>query len=259
MNLNIYPAHAFKDNYIWIIHNTDYAVAIDPGDADPVLEYLESNQLQLTAILITHHHGDHTGGNRKLLNLFDVPVYGPKKEAISTVTHPLHEEDSIYLTDLSLKFDIIDIPGHTRGHIAYFGSFQGKNRLFCGDTLFACGCGRIFEGTPQQMFLSLQKLAKLPGDTLVYCTHEYTLSNIKFACTVEPNNAELQKQAHRAKQLRHENKPTLPTSIAMEKACNPFLRCHQQEIIQSVRRYTTTKLSEPLEVFTALREWKNNF
>lgn len=259
MKLNIYPAPAFRDNYIWIIHNTEQAVAIDPGDASPVLEYLESEQLQLNAILITHHHPDHTGGNRKLLDLFDVPVYGPKKETIPTVTHPVQEQDTIHLPDFSIMLDVIEIPGHTHGHIAYYGSFQEKNRLFCGDTLFSCGCGRIFEGTPQQMFLSLQKLTGLPDDTLVYCAHEYTLSNISFASTVEPDNDELQKQAHRVKQLRNKDKPTLPTTIAMEKACNPFLRCRQPTIIHNVRRHTKLKLEEPIEVFTALREWKNCF
>ena len=260
--LQIDPIPAFRDNYIWIIHNSEHAVVVDPGDATPALDYLQSNQLQLEAILITHHHSDHTGGNRVLLDKFDVPVYGPKREAISTVTHPVQEADAVHIPTLPLALEVIEIPGHTHGHIAYFGSLQDtqdRNILFCGDTLFASGCGRVFEGTPQQMYRSLQKLADLPEDTLVYCTHEYTLGNIAFARIVEPNNVELEKQAHRAKLLRNKNTPTLPTSIAIEKVCNPFLRCQQPEIIKTASQYAEKMLSEPVDVFTALREWKNNF
>lgn len=262
MTLQIQPIPVFRDNYIWIIHNTKHAIVVDPGDALPALDYLQSNQLQLQAILITHHHNDHTGGNPMLLDRFDVPVYGPARETISTVTHALQEGDAIHIPTLSLAFEVIEIPGHTCGHIAYFGFLQGlknKNILFCGDTLFACGCGRILEGTPQQMYQSLQKLADLPDDTLVYCTHEYTLGNIAFARTVEPSNINLEKQDHRAKQLRSENRPTLPTTIATEKACNPFLRCHQPEIIETASQYAGKMLSEPIAVFTALRERKNSF
>ncbi|SER63006.1 hydroxyacylglutathione hydrolase [Nitrosomonas sp. Nm51] len=260
--LRIYPIPAFRDNYIWIIHNTASAVAVDPGDALPVLNYLQTNKLQLDAILITHHHNDHTGGNRTLLERFDVPVYGPGQEAIPTVTHPLQDGDTVSLPSLSLTLAIIDVPGHTSGHIAYFGSLPGaekKNVLFCGDTLFACGCGRLFEGTPQQMYQSLQKLADLPEDTLVYCTHEYTLSNIGFARTVEPSNSDLQQFEQHAKQLRDHNQPTIPTNIAAEKMCNPFLRCNQPEIIKTVSQYAGKKLNEPLDIFITLREWKNNF
>ena len=263
MTLNIYPIPAFRDNYIWIIQNAEHAVVVDPGDAFPVLDYLQSNKLQLDAILITHHHSDHTGGNLTLIDRFNVPVYGPSEENISTVTHPVQEGDTVHLATLPLTLEVINIPGHTRGHVAYFGSSQqsqpGKNILFCGDTLFASGCGRVFEGTPQQMYCSLQKLANLPDNTLVYCAHEYTLSNINFARTVEPNNIDLQKREHRVTQLRSENIPTLPTSIATEKSCNPFLRCHLSEIIQAACLYAEKKLEQPVEVFAALREWKNNF
>lgn len=262
MTLKINPIPAFRDNYIWIIHNAEQAIVVDPGDAPPALKYLQTNQLQLRAILITHHHNDHTGGNSMLLDHFNVPVYGPKRESISTVTHPVQEGDTVHIPLLSLALEVIEIPGHTRGHVAYFGSSQGpqdKNILFCGDTLFASGCGRVFEGTPQQMYKSLQKLANLPEDTLIYCAHEYTLANIAFARTVEPNNADLEKREHRAKQLRSENTPTLPTSIAIEKACNPFLRCHQQEIIKTASQYAGKMLNEPIDVFSTLREWKNCF
>jgi hydroxyacylglutathione hydrolase len=256
--LNIYPIRAFKDNYIWTIHNRNYAVVVDPGIASPVTKYLESNKLQLTAILITHHHDDHTGGNPELLKLFDVPVYGPHHESITTVTHSLKEGDQINLQEISLNLKILDTPGHTRGHIAYFSS-NPMNRVFCGDTLFSCGCGRIFEGTPQQMYQSLQKLSQLPDDTLIYCTHEYTLSNIRFAKIVDPENSKLAELAITAQELRNQNLPTIPTTLALEKAVNPFLRCDQQQIVNNVQNHFSKLLPDPLSVFTVLREWKNNF
>ncbi|HNP51280.1 MAG TPA: hydroxyacylglutathione hydrolase, partial [Nitrosomonas nitrosa] len=180
----IYPVRAFKDNYIWVIRDQHYAAIVDPGDAVPVMAYLQQQNLQPIAILNTHHHHDHTGGNIALLTAFALPVYGPAKENIPGLTHRLSEGDTIHLAELSLDLSILDIPGHTAGHIAYYGA----NLLFCGDTLFACGCGRIFEGTPQQMYTSLQKLTKLPDDTLIYCAHEYTLANIRFATAIDPNN-----------------------------------------------------------------------
>ncbi|MCB1936209.1 MAG: hydroxyacylglutathione hydrolase [Nitrosomonas sp.] len=258
-NLHIHPLPALRDNYIWIIHDTVHAAIVDPGDATPAMAFLQTQGLQPIAILITHHHSDHTGGNRQLLEQFDVPVYGPTQENISSITHPVQEGDTIQLQSLALTLNIIEIPGHTRGHIAYYGSSQQKSILFCGDTLFSCGCGRIFEGTPQQMFDSLQKLAALPAHTQVYCTHEYTLGNMSFARTVEPGNDDLRQLEIRAKQLRQRNLPTLPTDIATEKACNPFLRCQYPEIINSVKQHTGKTLSEPVEVFTELREWKNVF
>jgi len=258
-NLHIYPLPALRDNYIWIIHDTVHAALVDPGDAKPALAFLHAQGLQPVALLITHHHGDHTGGNRQLLEQFDVPVYGPEPENISSVTHPVKEGDTIHLPQLALTLDVIDIPGHTHGHIAYYAETQQENMLFCGDTLFSCGCGRIFEGTPQQMFESLQKLARLPEQTQIYCTHEYTLGNMHFARIVEPDNDDLRQLEIRAKQLRQNNLPTLPTNIATEKACNPFLRCQQPEIINCVNRHSGKTLSEPVEVFTELREWKNAF
>jgi len=258
-NLEIYPLPAFRDNYIWIIHNTVHAAIVDPGDAAPVIQYLQTQRLRPAAILITHHHNDHTGGTAQLLGQFDVPVYGPSQENIATVTHPLREGDRIQLQPLAITFDIIEIPGHTRGHIAYYNASQQKSILFCGDTLFCCGCGRIFEGTPHQMYDSLQKLNSLPDNTLVYCTHEYTLGNMDFARIVDPGNDDLKKLEYRAKQQRQNNLPTLPTDIATEKACNPFLRCGHPSIINKVEQYTGKKLVEPIEVFGALREWKNVF
>ncbi len=258
-NLQIYPVPAFRDNYIWIIHNTVHAVIVDPGDAAPVISYLEAHRLQPIAILITHHHSDHTGGNLRLIERYALPVYGPLQEKIPTVTYPVREGDRVQLAPLALTLDVIEIPGHTRGHIAYFIANQPENMLFCGDTLFACGCGRIFEGTPQQMYGSLQKLVSLPDNTWVYCAHEYTLGNIGFARTVEPGNDDLRKLEQRANQMRQRCLPTLPTDMATEKACNPFLRCQHPEIIHHVEQFTERKLTDPIEVFTALREWKNIF
>jgi hydroxyacylglutathione hydrolase len=257
--LQIYPVPAFRDNYIWIIHDTVHAAIVDPGDALPVISYLNSQQLQPIAILITHHHSDHTGGNLQLLERFDLPVYGPLHEKIPTVNNPVREGDRVQLLPLGLVFDIIEISGHTRGHVAYYAATQPESLLFCGDTLFSCGCGRVFEGTPQQMYTALRKLASLPDNTLVYCAHEYTLGNIAFARIAEPGNDDLRKLEQRANQMRQQHLPTLPTDMATEKACNPFLRCQHPEVIRCAEQFTGRKLNDPVEVFTALREWKNIF
>lgn len=256
--LHIHPVPAFRDNYIWVIHNQSDAVAVDPGTASPVIEFLEHNQLQLNAILITHHHSDHTGGIAELHRWCDVPVYGPAAEAIAAVTHPLHEHDRVSLPALPLNLAVIDIAGHTRGHIAYYGTHP-FNMVFCGDTLFACGCGRVFEGTPQQMYQSLQKLSRLPDDMLIFCAHEYTLGNVAFAREIDPGNTELIKFETKARQLRRQNLPTVPTTLELERAINPFLRCEQPQIIASAQRYSNKLFNDPVSIFAALREWKNNF
>ena len=250
----IVPVSAFTDNYIWVIHDQYYAVVVDPGEAKPVLDFLEQKKLKLAAILNTHHHFDHVGGNLELLQQFQVPVYGPGSEAIPTVTHHLKEGDGVYLSELSLRLSILDIPGHTAGHIAYYGA----NLLFCGDTLFSCGCGRLFEGTAQQMYISLNKLARLPDETGVYCGHEYTLANINFARLVEPENQAITQLQISAEKQRKSNLPTLPSTIAMEKACNPFLRCNQPEVIRNASNYADKPLTDSVSVFAAIREWKNN-
>jgi hydroxyacylglutathione hydrolase len=256
--LNIHPLPVFKDNYIWVIHNRDYAVVVDPGIAFPVIEYLKTKELHLIGILITHHHHDHTGGNAELLNLFDVPVYGPGNECIATVTHPKQAGDRVDLQELSINFDVMDTPGHTLGHIAYFGS-DPMPMVFCGDTLFSCGCGRVFEGTARQMYDSLKMLSQLPDETRIYCTHEYTLGNIRFARVVDPNNRDLMAFENSAQELRYQNIPTLPTTLILEKAVNPFLRCNRPEVIHSAENYSGQLLTDPVNVFTVLREWKNNF
>ena len=258
----IIPLRALKDNYIWVIRDHCHAAVVDPGEAAPVLDYLRRENLKLIAILNTHHHNDHVGGNAALLREFSVPVYGPAKESVSTVTRPLkecaekeNEEGIVYLAEFSLSLRVLDIPGHTAGHIAYYGA----NMLFCGDTLFACGCGRLFEGTAQQMVQSLEKLSDLPNGTLVYCGHEYTLDNIRFARVVEPGNEALIEREKTVEHLRRQNAPTLPSTIELEKATNPFLRCGQPEIIRNASKHAGRELSDPVSVFAALREWKNSF
>jgi len=253
--MKIIPISAYDDNYIWLIRNEHYAAVVDPGDADPVLKYLNQEGLQLTAILITHHHADHVGGNADLLAQFDVPVYGPSHERIDMMTHPLSEGDEVHLPLLELRFKVLDIPGHTSGHIGYYGA----NSLFCGDTLFGCGCGRLFEGTPAQMHASLDKLAHLPDETRVYCAHEYTLSNIRFAKAVEPDNAALLNREVLDQQARANNLPTLPSTIGLEKATNPYLRCNEPAVIEAACNQAGRPLSSTTDIFAAIREWKNRF
>ena len=255
--LDIVPIPAFQDNYIWTLHDGQHAVVVDPGDAAPVRAYLDTHKLKLAAILCTHHHGDHVGGVCKLAQVYNVPVYGPQHENIPCISHAAGEGDAAAIAELGIMLEVLDIPGHTRGHIAYLG----MGAVFCGDTLFGCGCGRLFEGTAAQMHHSLQRLAHLPDDTRVYCAHEYTEANIRFALACEPGNALLKQRQADARALRAAGQPTLPSTIALEKATNPFLRCTEAEIIRNVERQTGLKLASKNEtaVFTALREWKNHF
>lgn len=249
----IVPIPAFEDNYIWLIRNDTAAVAVDPGDADPVMDYLNRHGLELGAILLTHHHGDHTGGAAELRRRFECPVYGPCREAIASITHPVGEGDSITLPSLGIRFQVLDVPGHTAGHVAYYGI----NSLFCGDALFACGCGRLFEGTAQQMQASLAKISTLPDDTRVYCAHEYTLENIHFALRIEPGNAALLEREQRERRTRAQDRPTLPSTIALEKQTNPFLRWDAPGIIESASRFAGHPLHGPVDVFAALRRWRD--
>jgi len=251
--LNVVPVSAFKDNYVWTLRNDKHAAVVDPGEAQPVLEYLERENLVLAAILATHHHPDHVGGIAQLLQRFPVPVYGPKHEPIATLTHPVSEGDKVSIPELGVSFSVLDIPGHTRAHIAYYGG----GALFCGDTLFACGCGRVFEGTPEQMYTSLEKLRALPDETKVYCGHEYTLANIGFAKGVEPQNSALAARERRDRETRAAGRPTLPSTMREEKATNPFLRCTEPAVVDSVNKYLGQRLSDPVRVFAAIREWKN--
>ena len=251
----VVPLRAFKDNYVWTLRGARVAAVVDPGEARPVLDYLAAENLRLVAILATHHHQDHVGGIEELLRTHPSPVYGPRGEPITTLTHPVGGGDKVAIPELGVSFDVLDIPGHTRAHIAYYGA----NMLFCGDTLFACGCGRVFEGTPQQLYASLEKLMALPDETLVYCGHEYTLANIGFAKAVEPGNAALAEREKSDAALRNENRPTLPSTIGREKATNPFLRVTRPAVIESANKYLGRRIAEPAAVFAALRQWKNQF
>jgi hydroxyacylglutathione hydrolase len=257
---NIIPISAFKDNYIWTLHNRQYAVVVDPGDAAPVLDWLYTHQIKLVAILCTHHHHDHVGGICKLVEVYNVPVYGPQQEEIPCITNPVGKSDSIKIVELGIQFEVMEIPGHTRGHIAFFINNDGENpgTLFCGDTLFGCGCGRLFEGTASQLLHSLKYLAQLPGRTRVYCAHEYTEANILFALACEPGNPQLEQRREKVRALRLAGLPTLPSTIALELTTNPFLRCAEPEIIHTLSQRCLNCDSE-LDVFTALREWKNHF
>ena len=249
----VVPVSAFRDNYVWTLRRGKHAAVVDPGEAAPVLDYLGREGLALAAILATHHHADHVGGIAELREKYPVPVYGPKGEPIATLTHPVSEGDRVSVPELGVSFSVLDIPGHTRAHIAYYGA----GALFCGDTLFACGCGRLFEGSAQQMYASLQKLAALPDDTKVYCGHEYTLANIGFAKNVEPRNAALASREGRDREKRAAGRPTVPSTLREEKATNPFLRCREPAVVESVNKYLGARVADPVQVFAAIREWKN--
>lgn len=253
--LSISAIPAFTDNYIWLLQDRGGAVVVDPGDATPVLQALKERGLELRAILITHHHPDHTGGIAELLRQHPVPVYGPRAEAqkIAGLTHLLDAGDRVEV--LGTLFEVMAVPGHTLGHIAY----ASRGMLFCGDTLFSAGCGRLFEGTPAQMHDSLTRLAALPGDTAVYCTHEYTLSNLAFARAVEPGNVDVAEQIERVQQQRSAGRPSLPSTLALERCINPFLRCGEKSVVRAVQAHAGSNARDAVAVFAALRQWKDGF
>lgn len=256
--LSILTVPAFDDNYLWIIHDGRQAAVVDPGDATPILEALARHNLALSAILLTHHHADHIGGVPALLKHAAVPVYGPANEHIAAVTVPLSQGEHVILPELNLTLNVIAVPGHTLGHIAYFSPAQ--QWLFCGDTLFAGGCGRLFEGSPAQMLSSLDQLAALPDDTAVYCAHEYTMSNLRFAKEIEPDNQPLLARIRREQDKRDRGIPTVPSQIGLEKQTNPFLRIRETTVI--ARLLSCGKISaigDEVSHFAALREWKNHY
>ncbi|WP_439114351.1 hydroxyacylglutathione hydrolase [Hydrogenophaga sp.] len=256
--MQLLPIPAFTDNYIWVLHDAQRAVVVDPGDSEVVLAWLAQQKLQLDTILITHHHADHTGGVAALRLAKGARVIGPTLEPMP---EPLQRvDDGEVVMALGLPFQVIKVPGHTAGHVAFFcPDVGGSPLLFCGDTLFSAGCGRLFEGTPAQMLNSLDRLSHLPDTTQVCCTHEYTLSNLKFAQTVEPHNAELAAYVARCLQLREQNSPTLPSSMGLEKQINPFLRSREAAVRQAVASHDPLTSTDDVSVFAALRAWKNVF
>ncbi len=256
-SLQVTAIPAFADNYLWLIHDQRHAAVVDPGDAAPIEDALRSLGLELNAILLTHHHADHAGGVAELCSHRSVPVFGPAGEKIPGVSRLLHEGDVVDLPVLGLQLRVLEVPGHTAGHIAYVADAQ--NWLFCGDTLFAGGCGRLFEGTPDQMTQSLAKLAVLPEETLVYCAHEYTLSNLRFALAAEPENANLAARFEQAQQLRALGQSTVPSTIGLERLTNPFLRYREPSVVRTLRSAGRLQNDDPVAAFAALREWKNNF
>lgn len=252
------PISALQTNYIWTITSAIHpgqAVIVDPGDAKPILEYLKAEQLALAAILVTHHHYDHTDGIKNILQAHPCPVYGGAKEPIDLVTHPIADGETFSIEALDLTFTGLHVPGHTNGHTAFYG----HEMLFSGDTLFAAGCGRNFEGTPTELYQSLNKLAQLPKETLIYCGHEYTLQNLQFAEKVEPENVDIQSKLRLVQIMNSVNQCTLPTNLAEELNTNVFLRCHEPAVLAAAQAHADKRLTEPSDVFAVLREWKNRF
>jgi hydroxyacylglutathione hydrolase len=256
---------AFTDNYIWMIHNGVDAIVVDPGDATPVIQALKAHGLSLRAILVTHHHMDHVAGLAELKSQraheLQGRVFGPAIHPFPDVDVPVSEGHC--LKALGLDITVWDTPGHTHNHISYLltmpeGDHSGHQLLFCGDTLFSAGCGRIFDGTPQQFSQTLARFAQLPADTVICCTHEYTLSNLAFAQAVEPDNVEIARARLRCEALRSQNLPTLPCMLGNELDINPFLRCHQPTVMAQALAQGAADAS-PLSVFTQLRQWKNQF
>lgn len=252
------PILAFADNYLWLlIGDNNTAAVVDPGDATPVLHTLDKMGLACAAILTTHHHADHIGGVGDLLAHFpNAEVYAPADERISYTTTLVKENSWVELSFLPAKFRVIEVPGHTSTHIAYY-TMDGGNKLFCGDTIFACGCGRLFEGTGEQMHHSLSKLKALPQDTEIYCAHEYTLDNIAFAKWVEPQNEALLAREHDAKSLRDKGIPTVPSLLALECSTNPFLRFDEPTVIETASAHAKKPLQSGAEVFSYIRNWKD--
>lgn len=261
--MNLLPIPAFSDNYIWLLHNGKQALVVDPGQAEPVLSVLARLQLQLQGILVTHHHADHVGGVQALREATGAPAWGPAYEHLPEPITRVQGGDSVDL--LGGPWQVLDVPGHTSGHIAFFNSqvqtpASAQPVLFCGDTLFSGGCGRLFEGTAAQMQASMDTLAALPGNTLVCCAHEYTISNLRFAQAVEPNNQDLAQYLELCQTLRSQGQPTLPSTLQTELAINPFMRTRAADVIAAAVQHDSQTLpQDPASVLAVLRQWKNVF
>ena len=256
MDFQLTPLPAFADNYIWLLTDASgNAAVIDPGDAKPVEQALAARRLRLRAVLVTHHHADHMGGAAALARHHGCRVYGPRREALEVVDVPQAEGAELELPGLDARFRVLEIPGHTAGHIA----FHGHGILFCGDTLFSAGCGHPFEGTPAQMYGSLARLAALPASTVVCCGHEYTVKNLRFAATVEPHNEAVQRYAAECGAKRARGEPTLPSTLELEREVNPFLRCELPSVIQAASRHAGRPMQDAVDTFAVVRKWKDGF
>jgi len=251
--ISIEPIPILETNYVWALHDGQQAVLVDPGRADPPLQWLKDHSLTLAGLLITHHHWDHTDGIDGILDVHQVPVYGPKDSRIPQVDHPLEENDSLQIEHPEFNLKILSVPGHTSIHLA----FVGADFVLCGDALFSAGCGRLFEGDAEQMQRSLDKLAALPGQTRVFCAHEYTLDNLRFALQVEPDNPDLNKRLEQVVRMRRHKHITLPSTIADELSFNPFLRTRRPDVIAAAQRKKPGCGSKPHEIFGVIRSWKD--
>ena len=258
---NVIAIPAFHDNYIWLgTAENRRVVIVDPGDEAPVLDYLNQHQLSPAMIVITHQCYDHVDGIMAILEQYDIPVYGPATEKVPGMTHPVKQNDIISIDDHN-QLQVFDVPGHTAGHVAYYDSSAGI--LFCGDTLFGAGCGRLHTGLYDEMFQSLQKIAALPDETQIYCAHEYTQANLKFACHLEPDNNEIQARIKRTDTLRNQGKITIPLRLSDEKSTNPFLRCHSPTVFAAAKHFAAEHElpipTDPISTFRTIRFWKNQF
>jgi hydroxyacylglutathione hydrolase len=253
--ISVEPLKAFDDNYIWLVTTNEGSIVIDPGESSKIIELIDRNEINLKGILITHHHYDHTSGLKTLLDKIDVDVYGPVNN-IQEINHRVKHLDKFSM--IGINFEVIEIPGHTLDHIAFYALNDDAPILFCGDTLFAGGCGRIFEGTFEQMFNSLKKISTLPEHTKIYCGHEYTLSNLRFALEADPANKDLITEYDHVCKLSNSNTPSLPSSLTKELKVNPFLRCDNLAI-KNIIKEKFDVFGDDLETFTALRKWKDSF
>ena len=252
--LSVEPIKAYTDNYIWLVSTNEGSIVVDPGESKEILNLIDTNEIDLKGVLITHHHYDHTNGLLDLTNKMNLEVYGPNK--IEGINNIVNESDKFSL--IGIDFEVIEIPGHTLDHLAFYSPNNEDPILFCGDTLFAGGCGRVFEGTFEQMFMSLKKISKYPKETKVFCGHEYTLSNLKFALEVDKDNKDLVNEFNNIEKLISSDIPSLPTNLNKELKLNPFLRCHDIDIKNKVIEKFDI-IDDELQIFTALRKWKDNF